>query len=480
MNTVEYTAAPTVASFMKSDSFGRLIAGPVGSQKTTGCIFELFRRACEQEPGEDGLRYTRYTVVRQTLKQLKDTVLKDIQSWLQGAAEWKVSDGTVHINAGDVRSEWIMIPLEDPDDQKRLLSMQLTGAWLSEAIEMDVNLIAAIAGRIPRYPTGNRGLATWRGIIADTNFPTEGSDWQKFMENPPKDWQIFKQPGGLTPEAENLEWLNQTKDTLALPTDDPRRLAQGRLYYERLARNTNKDWVNRYVNAQYGADPSGTAVFRDSFKRTFHTAPNVEPVFGHPLLIGQDFGRDPWSIICQVDHKGRLLVLKEVPAEDIGLEMHLTQSLRPALMDMRFMNRPVALIGDPAGRAKDSHSEETSFDLIKRCGFQAFPAPTNDIDPRIRAIEAFLLGQRDGGPMIVIDREGCPMLIESLGGGYRFEKTRLGIRKPAPAKNNHSHRVDALQYACLAAHGGMQTYITQRRAYRPRRKFAPVSAGAWT
>jgi hypothetical protein len=78
MTTISYTAPATCASFMKSESFGRLIAGPVGSGKTTSCLFELFRRALEQEPAPDGIRYTRFALVRSTLKQLKDTVLKDV------------------------------------------------------------------------------------------------------------------------------------------------------------------------------------------------------------------------------------------------------------------------------------------------------------------------------------------------------------------------------------------------------------------
>ncbi len=89
MPSINYTAPPTCAAFMKSQSFGRLIAGPVGSGKTTACLFELFRRALEQHPAPDGIRYTRFAIVRQTLKQLKDTVLKDILDWLKGVATYK-------------------------------------------------------------------------------------------------------------------------------------------------------------------------------------------------------------------------------------------------------------------------------------------------------------------------------------------------------------------------------------------------------
>jgi hypothetical protein len=481
MASIDYTAPPTVARFMKSAAFMRIIAGPVGSGKTTGCLFEIFRRACEQRPAADGYRYTRFAIVRQTLKQLKDTVLKDIITWLDGIATYKVSDQTIYIEIGDIRSEWLLIPLDTPDDQRRLLSMQITGAWLSEAIEMDTALIAPLSGRCGRYPGPHLGGASWFGLIADTNMPTEGTEWHKLMTEPAPDLQVFLQPSGLSPDAENLEWLTQTPETLKLDALDPIRRGQGRSYYERFLRQygEDSDWIKRYVQAQYGDDPSGTAVFRDSFKSSFHVVDEVLPIQGALLLIGQDFGRDPCSVICQFDHKGRLLVLEEVDAEDIGLELHVVSALRPILMSERYLGKRSVVVGDPSGVSKSSIYEETTFDVMKRMGFAAFPAPTNDIAPRLRAIEAFLLGQRDGGPQMIIDRQRCPKLIRGLSGGYRFAKTRAGVRRPLPDKNEYSHVIDALQYACLAAHGGM-TGMLGRTFQRPNRVAPRMSSSAWT
>lgn len=481
MPSINYTAPPTCARFMKSDSFGRLIGGPVGSGKTTACLFELFRRACEQQPAPDGIRYTRFAIVRQTLKQLKDTVLKDILDWLKGVANFKVSDNTIYISIGDVRSEWVLIPLDNPEDQARLLSMQLTGAWMSECIEMDVALISPLAGRCGRYPGAALGGCTWMGIIADTNMPSEGSSWHKFMElDVPVDWQIFIQPGGMSDDAENLEWLTQTPETLKLPVDDEKRRAQGRKYYERFIRSNSPDWCKRYVHAMYGDDPSGSAVFRESFKSAFHVTDEVIPVSTYPLLVGLDFGRDPCAIICQPDHKGRLLVLEEIIAEDIGLELQLQRAIKPALMQERYFGKAVVIVGDPAGKQRSTLYEETSFDLIKRNGLMAYPAPTNDIDKRINAVESWLLGQRDGGPALIIDKARCPELIRALSGGYRYGKTRGGVRRATPEKNKYSHIADAFQYACVAAHGGMTDMIASRLRGRRQSSGAKVSAAAWT
>jgi hypothetical protein len=352
---------------------------------------------------------------------------------------------------------------------------------MSESIEMDVGLISPLAGRCGRYPGANLGGATWMGIICDTNMPSLGSDWHKFMAlDTPPDFQIFIQPSGMAEDAENLEWLTQTPETLKLPFDDPRRKAQGRTYYERFIRSNTESWCERYVYARYGEDPSGTAVFGSSFKLSWHAVDELEPVHGHPIIIGQDFGRDPCSVLCQVDHKGRLLVLQEVIAEDMGLELQLTRGLKPALMDERYLGKPVAVVGDPAGRQRSTTYEETSFDVIKRHGLMAYPAPTNDIDARLRSVEAYLLQARDAGPAFLIDKQRCPTLVRALAGGYRYAKTKHGQRKPNPDKNEYSHVTDALQYACLAAHGNMTGMIASRlsrpnvvQAMRP-------TAAAWT
>lgn len=482
-----YEAPPTLAKFMKSEAYGRIAAGPVGSGKTISCIIELLRRAILQAPAADGYRYTRFAVLRQTLKSLKDTVLKDCETWLgnRGLGIWKVSESTYHVMFDDVRSEWIFLPMEDAEDQARVLSMQLTAAWLSEGIEMDFNILAPIAGRVGRYPSGARGQPSWYGIIMDTNMPTLGTPWQGFMENLPMDWQKFVQPSGMAGNAENLNWLLQTTETMQLPINHPKRLATGRRYYERLVdmyQNSNPDWVNRYVHAQYGNDPSGQGVFSASFRPNFHVIERTTLIPGYPVIIGQDFGRNPWSLICQPDHLGRLIVHEEVPARNIGLEKHVVEHLRPALW-RTYMGYKVAIIGDPAGVAKDSISEENPFDAMLRLGLPAVPAPTNKIEPRLRAVEAMLGRQIGGGPGLIISAAGCPHLVRAMSGGYRFKALQDGALKPAPEKNDpqgYSHVADDLQYVCLAFHGGMLPYIMTRLRPKTTNARAPFTSKAWT
>lgn len=483
-----YTAPPTLAAFMKSEAFFRLVAGPIGSGKTTGCMAEIFRRAVQQDKAPDGYRYTKFAIVRDTLINLKQTIKSDIEMWLQSVADFRVSENKFYLNFADVRSEWQLMPLEDLSDQNRLLSAQLTGIWMSECIQMDSNLIEPLMGRCGRYPSAELGECTWKGIIADTNFPTDGSDWYKVMENPSATMQIFKQPSGLAPNAENLNHLNQTAATRKLPIDHPTRIAQGRIYYTRLVTDRNQDWIKRYVKAEYGTDPSGTAVFASTFSKAFHVVPELEPVASRLLLVGQDFGRNPWSLICQMDHKGRLLVLQEVAGttedgDGVGLEKHLKYNLRPAVTDYRYAGRPLAVVGDPSGGAKSSLYEINEFDMLKEHGFAAFPAPTNNIEPRLQAVEKLLLQQHDGGPALVIDAARCPQLVKALNGGYRFAKMKSGESRGVPDKGPSSHVADCLEYVCLCIERRMYQHVLGRvmSNNKPRRvPMEHIRASAWT
>jgi hypothetical protein len=164
------------------------------------------------------------------------------------------------------------------------------------------------------------------------------------------------------------------------------------------------------------------------------------------------------------------------------IDKHIQTNLRPILMHERYRNRPIAIVGDPAGTAKSSLYEENEFDLFKRHGYSAFPAATNDIDTRLRAVETWLLEQRAGEAAILISGDHCPKLVRALSGGYKYGKTRDGKRKPLPEKDEFSHPADALQYACMAALGGQQLKFITNRLASVRRPVTrpPMPTAAWT
>lgn len=457
----QYDAPPTIAKFMQDDAFGRFISGPVGSGKTTGIIMEIVRRSSMQAPGPDGIRRTRWAIVRNTMQQLRTTVLADIQTILQPIVRFYTTESTIQIRAGDIHADLLLMPLDTPDDQRRLLSTQLTGAWLSEFREIDFKLLPSLGGRLGRFPSKISGGVepTWFGMIGETNSFNEGSDWHRFLVlERPSEYRFFRQPSGLSPEAENVS---------NLPAN----------YYQRLAEGQSEDWCKVYIENQFGIDLSGQAVFRASFDHDTHVTSGLQVNPFRPIMISMDFGRTPCAILQQMTPDGTLNVLEEVVSIDMGLEQFVKTKLQPLLYESRYSGRETYIVGDPAGTSKSQVNELSCFDVLKAAGFRAYPAATNDIGPRLRAVESLLLQNRMGGPAVRIEAGRCPTLVKALWHDYRYKRRRSGELLPSPEKNGASHIADAFQYGCLAVATDLPGRIMRRKSHTPR---GTIPVGAWT
>jgi hypothetical protein len=295
----------------------------------------------------------------------------------------------------------------------------------------------------------------WYGLILDTNPPSRDS-WlyETFEEDKPDGWEIFKQPGGLDEHAENRENLPES-------------------YYEDMMNGATEDWVNVHVHGQYGRSLVGRPVFENTFKRSFHVADTaLLPINSdnYNLIIGLDFGRTPAAVIGQRNHMARMNILDVLYVENIGLENFLSRHLKP-LLKQKFPYNRYLIVGDPAGRAKSQINEETPFDVLKKAGFQAVPAPTNDIAPRIAAVEKMLSQQVDGKPMMLFAPDttspGMKHLVAAMDGGYMYKRKTNGSYEATPDKNKFSHCADALQYLCLGADMASGAHQPQKREIQP-------------
>lgn len=466
--TVDYTAPPTGEKFMQSDAKVRLILGPVGSGKSTVCVSELFRRCAEMPHANDGFRRSRWAIVRNTNQQLKTTTFATWKQWYPPGpfGVWKESEKTFFLNVGDIKAEILFLPLDTPDDAQRLLSLELTGIFFNESREIAPELIIAAFSRLGRYPSKAmlpKGTDYWYGLIMDTNPPSRDS-WlyEQFEEVKPEGWKIFKQPGGMEPNAENRENLPDT-------------------YYEDMMNGATEDWIDVHVHGKYGRSLVGRPVYEKTFKRSFHVA--TQPLrainsANHSILIGLDFGRTPAAVIGQRDAFGRLNILDSIYVENIGLANFLKLHLKPLLAE-KFPYSRYMVIGDPAGWARSQLSEKNAFDVLKEAGFSAVPAPTNDPEKRITAVEDFLSQQVDGKAMMLFapeeTSEGMKNLIMAFDGGYKYKRKKDGSYESSPAKDKWSHASDAAQYLCLGANLS-GSYMQQSK----RREVRRVSAVGWT
>lgn len=241
-----YRAPPTVARFMRSHAFVRCIVGPVGSGKSSASVMEIVRRAGEQAPSEDGVRRTRFAVIRNTYRELKDTTRKTFEQWVpQSLGRWHEQDFTFTIDTPmadgtRMHCEVLFRALDRPEDVKKLLSLELTGAYINEARQIPKSILDVLCGRVGRYPSIREGGATWFGIWMDTN-PWHTSHWgfKLFSKGLPDGYALFEQPSGLGPHAENLD---------GLPPG----------YYERQKAGKDTAWIAEYLEGKYPSHDKGS------------------------------------------------------------------------------------------------------------------------------------------------------------------------------------------------------------------------------
>lgn len=462
---------------MKDNSFFRGIRGPVGSGKSVGCSVEVFRRACMQEQNKDGIRQSRWAIIRNTNPQLRTTTIKTWLDWFPendwGKFTWSVPY-THHIKKGDLDLEVIFLALDRPEDVKKLLSLELTGIWINEARELPKSIIDACTMRVGRYPSMREGGPSWSGVIADTNAPEEDHWWsimsgeapvpdyinaeEAKMLVKPDNWLFFTQPPGMVEKRDedgNVDEYLPNKDA-----ENSKNMLD--TYYKNLINGKSKSWIDVYVMNRLGAIQDGKPIY-NMFVRDTHVAQEEIPVAaGMPVFCGLDFGLTPAAIFGQ-KVRGRWLILQEIVAFDMGI-VRFSEILRQEIAT-RYGACEVNIYGDPSGDFRAQTDESTPFQVLRGAGLMARPAPSNDVSLRIEAVAAPLNRMVDGHPGFMIDQR-CKETIKGFEGGYQYRRIQVSGERydDKPDKNRFSHIHDALQYLMLGAGEGREVLGNSRQA----------------
>ena len=442
---------------MLDGSFVRGIMGPFGSGKSTVCVMEILRQAQMQRVSTDGKKRSRWAVIRNTYPELRTTTIKTWHQWVPPQLGRWVDSGppTHHIKEGDLDLEVIFVSLDRPDDIAKLLGMELTGAWVDEAREVPKAVIDGLTGRVGRYPSSAMGGSNWSGIIMSTNPPDNDHWWYKLAEEiHPEGWRFFRQPGGMSPDAENRDHLPP-------------------LYYERQIAGKDPDWVKVYVDGDYGFVRDGKPVYpeyRDHVHcREFDLLP------GQPIYVGIDFGLTPAATFAQKTVMGQWRVHSELVTEDMGA-VRFAEVMR-AVMHERYPGFPFANItGDPAGDIRAQTDETTPFQILKANGVPALPAPSNDFIKRRESVAVALNRMIDGEPGMLVHPQ-CRSLRKGMAGGYNYKRLQVSGEekyRDVPDKNMYSHVAESLQYLMLGA-GEARTLIKRERSAREMRPALAIS-----
>lgn len=485
----DFVATPTMGEFMLSEAYVRVLAGPIGGGKSVCCLHELFRWATsEQTPNAAGERKTRFLIVRNTADQLRSTVQKSLFDWFPPgvAGDWKATEKTMYFDfrlpdGTRVKSEWMLLALDTPDDIRKALSLEATGLWGNECRELHPDVVDALLGRVNRYPSMKDGGATRSGAIFDTNMPDLDTWWHDKMENPPKNWSIHIQPSAIITVADFIDKYEEDPDAARVAeafdgteyavdpeSDNYKNLAAN--YYPNLVPGKSQDYLDVYLRCRYGRALNGFPVYDKTFRPDFHIASSgLKPVRSetYPIMIGLDFGRTPAAALVQLTPSGRVHVLSELTSENMGIEKFIDTKLRPHLFE-HYPNCPVTIAPDPAGNQKTQIGETSPVDILRRAGYRVVIPPTNKPSMRIEAVENLLAKQIDGKAAMLVD-PSCSVLLKGFKYGYRWKANKKGdMDGKEPDKNEYSHIHDALQYACLMVNGGFSgRAVSQRREVKP-------------
>jgi hypothetical protein len=295
---------------------------------------------------------------------------------------------------------------------------------------------------------------------------------------------FHRQPGGMTPEAENLANLQPG-------------------YYERMAATMTSNDKLRFVDNEFGAVRAGQPVYPEWNDR-FHAAPEKLGVLDRPALLAIDGGNTPAAVLLQEDDDGQIRVVDEIvivtPDDDTVLEKLGATAFAKVVrrhIDQQWprlrLQRDV--IGDPAifyGEAEDKLSWAQEFVGAFKSRLRAAPVAGNRINPRLKAVRDCLTNNVGSKPGLLVSPV-CRQLRRGFNNGYVFtkQKTTSGTAalKEKPDKGPCSHVHDALQYGVLwIRKSGIASEEAEQHEQRARRDTrvahsgyaaAAATTGAW-
>lgn len=460
-----------------------------GNSGTSTCsCHRIWKLACEQACDFDGVRRTRWLIVRSSYRQLKKTTIK---TWLEWFPEntWGDmirSEPMTHVlkrahPSGDgttVLCEVIFLAIDSPETaEQEAASFEITGFWVNEGQFVEKEVIDELLSRCGRYPSKKNGPgASWHGGMIDLNAPSEGhwipymrgdipapSEWtdeEKEMMRIPTHadgrpaWRFLVQPAGLievkdadgnrayqpNPKAENQKHLKKS-------------------YMEQI-RGKRKEWIDQRVMNRVGLYVGGKAVY-PTFSQSDHVhARNMDAVQGFPIILGLDFGRDPAAAFLQCVN-GQWSTLAELIGDNESAMLFAPRVKR--MLATEFPGFDFEAWGDPRGADKGQNDETTAYDIFQSEGITVFPA-TSDNNPEMRrsTVES-VLARRNG---LRINPK-CLTLRTGMAGGYHYKKIQgtAGLYSPRPVKNRYSHIVEALENGLM---GGGEGYAITTRAAQKR------------
>lgn len=442
--------SPTLRRFLLSTSAVRLVQGPVESGKTVGCIGSIYKAMCEMPRCKDGIRRSRWLVVRPTYAELETTVRRDWIDWFDQDLYGKMSETEPFKQTmvfEDVEAEVWMMSFADSSESsiKRLKSTQFTGAWVNECQFADLRLIVEIIDRTGRYPRKidcpDYDRRKW--AVLDNNAPFSHDHWIHYMRGDtkippdmpadqamayqkPDDWEFFVQPAAVLEdkdEAGNLLGykLNPKAENLQNMGAEPYKAVGGKA----------RDQIDRDYRNITRASRDGTPRYPD-FNEDVHVAKSeLKAYTGGAIAVGVDPGGTPGYTIGQkVDGRWYILHAEEMNnTESVELAKRILEVLHDRFEF--FKETGLKVTGDPAGTFGQLHSKTTTRDIFLAAGLPyETPAAKDKPDLRMSTGREVLRTMVRGEPKLQICPVHCRNLVSALDGGMKMKDGKLDKKSP--------------------------------------------------
>jgi len=513
-STWTYETSPIAWRYKNDRGFAAFIIGPVGSGKSVPSLQRIIDLGKEQARSSDGIRHSRFAVVRNTMPELRATTAVTYNQIYPDSAFGEIiwRSPATHVIAprgSDLDIEVNLIALDKPKDVKKLLSLELTGAFINEVREVPRSVIARMSERVGRFGINERP-STWSGLWADSN-PPDADHWlytwdqverpagYTFYNQPPGVLEVKPYMGGVEINDENFPEYQGMRLTSALcliyyrgkvqRVDCPIEVIKAadrywmvnpwmenlvalskvdagtnplgaRSYYGRALGGKTLEEIQSYLQGVYTFVSDGRRVI-PQYNAQVHSREFVPVLPDEPILGGMDIGGgtlQPSCLLFQKHPRGVYLAHREVVCFDMGvkrfgeligeaLQKHFPTHVERGLIGMFW--------GDPAGEKRDEIFETASFDFLRsEFDMTCEAAPSQDPKMRQAALSAPCERLIDGKPGLLLNKTGCPTLHKGLMGAWHFKRLAVSGEErfaDKPSKNDESHICDGAGYGFLGA-----------------------------
>jgi hypothetical protein len=198
---------------------------------------------------------------------------------------------------------------------------------------------------------------------------------------------------------------------------------------------------------------TGIGVYSDEFTREWHVAKDTLEAYAGQMYRGWDLGPThvfPACVVAQRDMM-RLNVLSEIvswsgrgepKARDVGsFAEEVILRCNEEFPGVEWID-----IADPASWQKQmvQTDAKSAIDILNRLGIFPRKGPVTFTARRDAMVDR-LTSTSQGQPCILVD-QCCKMIVEGLGGAYKYESFTDGRPKGVVEKNAWSHPMNALEY----------------------------------